>query len=30
MLWRDGDNNPALQIFLQVINEFDFSLGYQS
>lgn len=29
-LWRDGDNNPALQIFLQVINEFDFSLGYQT
>lgn len=26
-LWRENDANPALQIFLQVIAEFDFSLG---
>ncbi|MFA9275176.1 MAG: LysR family transcriptional regulator [Candidatus Aquirickettsiella gammari] len=26
-LWRAGDANPALQIFLRVIAEFDFSLG---
>jgi DNA-binding transcriptional LysR family regulator len=26
-LWRAGDANPALQIFLGVIAEFDFSLG---
>jgi DNA-binding transcriptional LysR family regulator len=27
VLWRQGDTNPALQIFLQVIAGFDFTLG---
>ena len=27
VLWRQGDTNPALQIFLQVIAGFDFKLG---
>ncbi|MBY0574821.1 MAG: hypothetical protein K2P84_14170, partial [Undibacterium sp.] len=26
-IWRDGDSNAALQIFLNVIEEFDFKLG---
>lgn len=29
-LWRQGDTNPALRTFLNVITEFDFSLGYQT
>lgn len=29
-LWRQGDTNPALRTFLNVITDFDFSLGYHT